>query len=338
MMEHTPQISVLMPVYNGEEFVFDAILSILNQTYVDFELLILLEYGSNQKSKEIVYGFSDARVRVIENSSKLGLAASLNFGIKLARGKYIARMDADDISYPKRFEIQHAYLEKHEEISLCGAVARINGKNHTKVLSCHDEIVFASYMWCPFIHPTVMWRREDLLKKNLMYKEGIAAEDYELWMRVVQQCKTANIQKPLLMYRLYGNSRSDMQRDKLVNENDAILREYWTRNGLRYDVPKEFVSKFESEEIRCNEWKLHEIAFRTPDFKSKRKVIQRLTLDLYMKETYSIKKIYNRFCALFLDMYKSPVLARLQLISYCMFRIVKRKIRLLLERMLIKIK
>lgn len=335
-MDNTPQISVLMPVYNGERYIYAAIESILKQSYKDFELLILLEYGSNESSKEIVYAFTDTRIRVIENEKKLGLSSSLNQGIELARGKYIARMDADDISYSERFRIQKEYLDKHSDISLCGTAMKINGKNVAKKLCQHEGIIFYSYLYCPFFHPTVMWRREDLLEKNLKYKEGIAAEDYELWMRVIEQVKTANIPKPLLMYRMYGNNRSDIQREKLISENENMLREYWERNGLQYEVPESYISAFSNLKIIQQEWRLKELSHKTSNFKEKCNMIQKMALDLYMIETLNIGLIFDRYCELFLDLYGSLWFAKIRIFSYCIFRVTKRKVRLLLERMLSK--
>ncbi|MDR2355648.1 MAG: glycosyltransferase, partial [Clostridiales Family XIII bacterium] len=102
----TPMISVIMPTYNSEKYVAETMESILTQTFRDFEFLVVNECGSNDRTVAIVESFRDPRIRVIQNARRLGIAESLNIGIKQSKGKYIARMDADDIAMPERFERQ----------------------------------------------------------------------------------------------------------------------------------------------------------------------------------------------------------------------------------------
>ena len=116
--EEQIKISVLMPVYNGENHLEKAVKSILNQSYGNFELIILLECGSSIESKRIIYSFTDERIRVIENKERLGLPESLNIGIRSSRGQYISRMDADDIAYTYRFKRQNLFLESQADISI----------------------------------------------------------------------------------------------------------------------------------------------------------------------------------------------------------------------------
>ena len=134
MVEHPPQISVVMPVYNSEKYLADSIESILNQTYTDFEFLIV-DDGSNRATKDIVaqYANMDGRIKIHTNSENTGIHYSRNHGNRTARGKYIANMDADDISLPDRFDKQVEYLEQHPEIAVLGAQIIAIDVNHKEI-------------------------------------------------------------------------------------------------------------------------------------------------------------------------------------------------------------
>ena len=158
----TPEITVLMPVFNGEKFIRESIASILNQTFPDFEFLIIND-GSTDHSLAIIeeYARCDARIRIISRENK-GLAATLNEGIDLARGDYIARMDCDDISYPRRLERQLQYMRAHPDCVLCGSLAYGMAENGEKlgIVSLHVVPPWAIWSTCifdsPFVHPSVV--------------------------------------------------------------------------------------------------------------------------------------------------------------------------------------
>lgn len=326
-MQNIPMISVLMPVYNGERWLDTAIKSILMQTFRDFELLVLLEYGSSPKSREIVYSYTDKRIRVIENQERLGLAASLNRGIREARGKYIARMDSDDVSGKKRFERQVAYMERHPKIAICGTAMRLNGTVIMSQPASPAAIRFSSFQECVFYHPTVMWRRKLFLEKNLFYGEGLQAEDYELWMRVLDQCKGANLREPLLLYRQLADSKSHKGREALQKENDWLLEPYWSRNGLRYYAPESFGSALDGER-RQKEWRLLELAYKTENFKGKKEMVRKLFFDANMADTLKIRDLIEQYHRLFSDLYPETGWERMKTAGYAVFRVTKRKIRL----------
>ena len=165
-------ISVLMPIYNDEKYIDRAVQSILNQTYANFELLLLLEYGSNESSKKIAYSYKDSRICVIENTKRLGIAESLNVGIRNARGKYIARMDTDDICLKNRFEEQIKCMEKYG-LDVLGSSAYINGNRFKRLIrpQSQDEITITALFFNPFIHPSVMIRKETIFSHHLCYKD-----------------------------------------------------------------------------------------------------------------------------------------------------------------------
>jgi glycosyltransferase involved in cell wall biosynthesis len=207
-----PLISVLMPVYNGAEFLAEAIDSILQQTYGHFEFLIIND-GSTDASELIIESYDDPRIVYVKNEVNQGLIYSLNKVIGLSKGKYIARMDADDVSNASRFEKQVAEFERDMTLVVCGSFIKTfgNGKvdfvNHIPVT--HPQIVSSVFYRCPFAHPTVMIRKDSLLKLEEFYREDYKhSEDYDLWSRLVFLGTCKNIPEFLLNYRVHGRQVS----------------------------------------------------------------------------------------------------------------------------------
>lgn len=207
-----PKISVLMPVYNTEKFLKEAIDSILNQTFEDFEFLIIND-ASTDNSKNIILSYDDKRIRYFKNIKNLGVARTLNKGLRLAKGKYIARMDADDRALPSRLEKQVAYMDAHPEISVCGTwlKAIFDTKSKIwKVPTTHDEIRSLMLFHDAVFHPTVMMRMEIIKKYNFQYKLTFpCAEDYDLWMRMIGHSRFANIPEVLLLRRIHQHVHQD---------------------------------------------------------------------------------------------------------------------------------
>lgn len=329
-----PAISVLMPVYNGEKWLNVAVRSILAQTYTNFELLILLEYGSSVESKKIVYGYKDKRIRIIENKKKIGLAASLNKGINEAKGKYIARMDADDISIRNRLEEQIVYLEKHPDIAICGTAVWWHRIMIRRKPANAEAVRFASFNENVFAHPTVMWRKKLFLQKNLFYQEGVEAEDFELWTRVLDYYKGVNISKPLLIYRSSEESKSFVNKNIIEVENDKILKPYWARNGMRYYPENKCYRnlKFQNEKLWQQEWRLIELTNKTKDFRGKKHLVKKRFFDFYTLETLQINRMVNRYFELFQNLYVWPKWTKIQLFCYAVFRVTSIKFRALIIR------
>ncbi len=207
-----PKISVILAVANGMPYLKGAVESILNQTYKNIELIIIND-GSVDKTGKYLKGLKDKRVKVIANEKNLGLAASLNLGLKNATGQFIARMDSDDISSRFRLEKQLAFLVKNPKIDLCGSWASIideNGKRigTKKTPATHSQII-KSLDWCsPIIHPTFFAKRE-FYKKLGGYKEAFDfAEEYELLIRGKKNSIYANIAQTLLSFRIQKFRRS----------------------------------------------------------------------------------------------------------------------------------
>jgi len=212
-----------LPVFNAEKMLGEAINSMLNQSFLDFELLILLD-GCTDESKSIATSYRDPRIKLIE-SPNVGLVKILNLGIKQAKGKYIARQDADDISMPDRLKAQVLILESNDEISMVGTWAQIfsakNGEErfhrHPKT---HHAITLSLLFDNPFVHSSIMIRR-DVINSLGGYSESFSRnppEDYDLWVKVSHHFLCVNIPVVLVRYREVESSISFKNRS-LVKEN-----------------------------------------------------------------------------------------------------------------------
>lgn len=210
------KISVLMSVRNGEQYIAEALDSVLAQTLTDFELLIADDgstYGVPQILKD--YAEKDSRIKLFLYKESEGLAVRLNHLISQAKGEYLARMDGDDVCDPHRFAEQVAFLGEHKDVSVLGSTAFVLGtKKEIKVPENNDVIADYQYFSPAMIHPSVMMRRRDLLDNDIQYPLVPCAQDYGLWLLVQQKClKIANLQKPLLYYRIHENSTTSQSRN-----------------------------------------------------------------------------------------------------------------------------
>lgn len=204
-----------MPVYNSELYIKEAIESILNQTFSDFELIII-DDASTDKSVEIIQSYTDSRIQLIVKPQNSGYTNSLNHGLTIAKGKYIARMDSDDSSMPTRFEKQIAFLDSNPDYVLCGTNFSILETNEIKILpENHDAIQMQFIANCCMAHPSVMFRKSVFLENNIQYNsEKEPAEDYDLWVRLLQYGKLYNIQDVLLRYRVHNMQTSHLKAAK----------------------------------------------------------------------------------------------------------------------------
>jgi len=222
-----PLVSVVMPVHNAEKYLERAIKSILGQTYQTFEFIII-DDGSTDSSGEIIAEFErlDSRIHVIRFPTNQGLVSALNYGLEIAQGDYIARMDADDISLPDRFSKQVEFMGSHPEIGLLGCGMRYmqeDGTLRNIPLVIRSDLLIRWYILFenPFFHPTVMLRRSVIEKFVLCYNpSALHVEDYELWCRMLLHTKGENLADVLLYYRLHPSSVSE-RHTEFQNEQSA---------------------------------------------------------------------------------------------------------------------
>lgn len=210
-----PRVSVLMAVYNGERYLRAAVDSILAQTYTDFEFLII-DDGSTDGGGAILadYTARDPRIRLVTHTANRGLTASLNEGLQLAEGEYVARMDADDISLPERFEQQVAFLDQAPHISVAGGWFQLMDADGRLVLPIYERpllpalVAWDLFFYNPIAHPTVMMRRRTVLQFG-GYDPTIArSQDHELWCRLASHTQLTNIARLLTYIRKHDDNIS----------------------------------------------------------------------------------------------------------------------------------
>ncbi|WP_318466410.1 glycosyltransferase family 2 protein [Photobacterium leiognathi] len=238
-------ITVLLPAYNAEKYIHRAINSILNQTFTNFELIIIND-GSTDLTRKIVENYTDQRIRLINIQNNIGLINALNLGLNLANRKYIARLDADDICLPTRFEKQIEFLEKNSEYVACGTgIINFNetSESYMQYPETDEEIRVALHFFERNIcHPTVMIRTSALNKHNIRYrKEYKYAEDYKLWIELSKIGKLHNLKDGLVKYHRHQNQVSV----KYYPQQIAISREIVTE--LLYSIwPNILMDEIES--------------------------------------------------------------------------------------------
>jgi glycosyltransferase involved in cell wall biosynthesis len=200
-----PELSVLMSVYNGEKYLQDAVDSILKQTFNDFEFIIIND-GSTDRTREIIEGYNDDRI-VLINQENTGLTKSLNKGLSLARGEYIARMDADDLSKPERLEKQLMFLRDNPEVVLLGSNCyRIDEDGNVLWISnlpTEEVNIKWCLLFCNFLfHGTVMFRGKEINDLGGYNSTVSYAQDYDLWLRIAERYPIACLKEPLIYYRI----------------------------------------------------------------------------------------------------------------------------------------
>jgi glycosyltransferase involved in cell wall biosynthesis len=204
----SPKVSVLMAVKDGEKYLREAVESILAQTFSDFEFIII-DDGSTDETAQILYGFSDSRLVLLRNEKSLGLTKSLNLGLKLAAGEYIARMDADDLSLPGRLDTQVKYLDAHPKVDVLGTAVTLideqgNLVQNTYFPKGHDLITWHLCFSNPIVHPSVMMRRPTILLHHGYDECFSRSQDYDLWWRISFDGKLENLEDIHLLLRKHS--------------------------------------------------------------------------------------------------------------------------------------
>ena len=239
-----PLISVVIPVYNAENYLKECLDSVINQTYTNLEIICIND-GSTDNSLAILQAYSrlDNRIKVFTKENEGLIGKTLNFGLAQVspQTKYIARMDADDICVPSRIEEQYQFMESNQDVDISGSAMFIFGKIRDKEIHYKDTTIIKERSIRPTLydilknsndlsHPTVIFRASFLLGKNVRYSDTIKVEDKELWMRsaVEHSAKIANINKPLLYYRVIPTSWCHEA------EGLKILKKEWAECSTKY--------------------------------------------------------------------------------------------------------
>ncbi len=234
-MSHQPLVSVLLPAYNSAAFLGEAIQSILDQTYQNWEC-ILINDGSTDVTEEVILSFTDARIKYIKNERNLGLVATLNKGLDIAAGKYIVRMDGDDISLDNRIERQVAFMEANETIGVadCNYYAfdmadgvMVKGYAEPDV---HKGILLFNTSLC---HPAVIIRKSVLDEHRLRYNSAYKhLEDYELWTRMCKITEISTVPEFLFRYRSHEQQVSQHQFNYQKEQANELRKIYLTEMGF----------------------------------------------------------------------------------------------------------
>lgn len=236
-MVEVPTVSVVMPCYNAERYIRTAIESVLEQTFDDFELIMVVD-SSTDGTGDIVreYAEKDSRIVPVFNEHNIGLTASLNKGIDVAQGEFVARMDADDISYPERFEKQVAYLRANPDVCMV-ATSRERIDEEGNIISAKsiapgkEKLKEMMKVTCSVPHGSVMFRRKEVIQLG-KYREGIHyAEDYDLWLRMIEKYNIDILPDILYEFRLTHESRSikTSEEDKYYHD---LVRQFAKERAL----------------------------------------------------------------------------------------------------------
>jgi glycosyltransferase involved in cell wall biosynthesis len=311
----TPRVSVLMPAYNSEIFIREAISSIIEQSFSDYELIII-DDASTDDTVKIIRSFSDQRILLIEKDSHSGYTTSLNIGLKMAQGEYVARMDADDVMLKDRLKEQVSYMDSHPEVIVSGTwyklmqEQRVVGDPYTP-----EEVRVTLLDYCCIAHPTVILRKERLLHADKFYNPSIEpAEDYDLWTRLIACGQITNLPKVLLHYRQH-----DRQVSNLYASKQQTLASVSKMRMLQYIIPNitpeeslthlSFIKADNIPDIsRFKE--LVSWRSRVKQANDEVKFFDRKTLDLFLSEkvklltrnflhaggTYNIQTLHNLYC------------------------------------------
>ena len=256
-MSETPLVSVILPTYNSSNTISNAIESIIQQKYTNWELIIIHDcYKNDPKTTKILDEFisKDHRIKKYEFENKQGLANALNYGMSVSSGKYIARIDADDTAHKNRFKKQVELLEKNKDVGVCGTwqkhISKKNSWIHktskTKEM-CKANMIF----WCNICHSTIMLRKEVFLENKLFYNPEYLQEDFELWGRAIEYTEFINIPK-VLGYYSEGTGITKEKKglneesgkivvknikqyfDVEVDEKNSKFFEFWNENEKKY--------------------------------------------------------------------------------------------------------
>lgn len=230
-----PKVTVLMPVYNGEKYLRPAIDSILRQSHKDFEFL-LIDDGSTDASPDICGSYRDSRIRLVSNQRNLGLIATLNRGLELAGGEYVARMDCDDVSLPQRLERQVDFMDRNPEVGISGTwFEKLSGRKREIVRPPFDDPTIRFFLVFDniFLHSSMFLRRAFLNTHGLRYHPDYKyTEDFELWVRCADHTRLANLPEVLVRYRYHPENTCNRFGTEQAFAADGVRRRQLQSLGM----------------------------------------------------------------------------------------------------------
>lgn len=234
-----PDVSILMPVHNGEQFIAEAVQSLRAQTLADWELLAVLD-GCTDRTRDILESFSDSRINLLEPSGPVGMHAAMNIGLRASRADLIARFDADDVCLARRLEVQVSVMRAQPALGLLGSSALlIDGESNvigSRPVRTGSRLVSRGLLWRnQFIHPAVMYRRSLALQLNGYDERFRVAADYHLWLRMVPCCWVNNLDQPLIGYREHPGQ---MSRQSVLTEPQWLLAEARGRAAAHLEISR----------------------------------------------------------------------------------------------------
>lgn len=286
-----PKVTVLMTVYNNEKYLQTAIFSILNQTYKDFELIIIND-GSTDDTEKIILSFKDSRIRYIQNNKNIGISKSLNKGIKLSKGKYVARMDGDDICHPTRLAKQVLFLDTHQDHGLLGSwyyIIDYNGalisvqRNSTEDAELKLSMIFSNQ----FLQSSILIKTD--LIKELMYDEKLeVCEDYDLWLRCLDKTSVTNFPEELLTYRWHGSNTCITKQKKILESFISIFSNTFDKLELSHTSQELFMHSLLA-------FNLSKQYFNTDErIKKLNKWLNKIQNSKSLIKRFDFNKIYNK--------------------------------------------
>jgi glycosyltransferase involved in cell wall biosynthesis len=255
MQKIAPDISVIMPVYNVEKYVGEAIESVLKQTFANFELIIVND-GSTDNTADVARSYTDDRIIFLDNKDNKKKPTRLNDGISIAKGKYIAIMDGDDKSTPDRLQKQYDYMESHPEILACGCqIQRFDGRNEKVSWPTISENIYLGLLFgCCFNFPLI--RKSEYDKHSLSFDPVFLAEDYLMWIKLANIGEIVALPEVLYLYRTHNNQMSStnlhninmhvrLEKNLHINNLNKKLNsktiefEFWLDRPLKYEELQE---------------------------------------------------------------------------------------------------
>lgn len=239
-MKRKEIVSIVMAVYNGEKYLKEAIESVLQQSFSDFELIIIND-GSTDSSEEIINNYLyDERIVYIKNEENLGLVSSLNRGIAISKGEYIARMDCDDMMNKDRLKIQYEFMCANSNVGVLGSNINIINSNSQVIgrwdfPNTNDELKRIMLRKCPFSHPTVMIRKAHLNSLDGPYRKKYpSSEDYDLWIRLHKITDFHSLPQQLLNYRLHDEQITSKKIKSVSYDTLKLITDSFIENKLSY--------------------------------------------------------------------------------------------------------